>query len=269
MTKKSMYYSILTIAFLGLIVLAAGFSKALSVTTTTPQPAANAPGPQVKGESAKQSSLNPNSLPMLILGDSIAKGTGDEKGKGFTGYLTDSFKSDTPKEIRVTNAGIDGLESSGLLDQLQSQKLTKPIADSDLILISIGGNDLKSILTLNTLAQEDAFKTRQDNYLKNLKQTLKVLRTINPHATIIFLGLYNPYAKITAAEETALLNEWNFNSQQLIEGDGKAIFIPTYDLLKYNLDRYIAQDDLHPNSAGYQAISARISKSLEPIIRGL
>ncbi|OLN29083.1 hypothetical protein [Desulfosporosinus metallidurans] len=54
----------------------------------------------------------------------------------------------------------------------------------------------------------------------------------------------------------------------LIEDDGKGIFIPTYDLLKFNLGRYLAKDGLHPNSAGYQAHSNRISKSVEAIITG-
>jgi Lysophospholipase L1 and related esterases len=264
-----MWYSIITVAFVCLIVLATGFYEAIKVTmTANPQPAAKAPIPQNAAKATKQPAKNSNSFQVLILGDSIAKGTGDEKGKGFAGDLPDSFKSDTSKEVLVTDAGIDGLESQGLLAQLQNKRLDKPIADSDLILVSIGGNDIRNILSLNALAKEDAFKTRQDSYLNNLKQTLKDLRTVNPNSTIIFLGLYNPYEKITTPEDTSLLNEWNYNSQQLVESDGKATFIPTNDLMKYNLGRYIAKDGLHPNSAGYQALSNRISKSVEIIIMG-
>jgi len=264
-----MWYSILTIACVGFILLSIGFYQAISVTTKiTPQPSTHAEIPQTTPISTKLPSKNASSFKVLLLGDSVAKGTGDEKSKGFSSYLPENFKNNTAKDILVDNAGIDGLESLGLLEQLQSRRLDKTIADSDFILVSIGGNDVRSILTLNDLAKEDAYKTRQDSYLSNLKQTLNVLRTANPNSILIFIGLYNPYEKVTSPEDTRLLNTWNYNTQQLVEEDGKAIFIPTDDLLKFNLGRYIAKDGLHPDSAGYQALSERISKSVETIITG-
>lgn len=80
---------------------------------------------------------------VAILGDSIAKGTGGEKGKGLTGYIPNYFKNQTSKDIIVNNAGIPGLHVSGLLDQLQSGKLDTLTADSDYIVISIGENDVR------------------------------------------------------------------------------------------------------------------------------
>jgi len=267
--KKSMWYSILTLACVGFIVLSMGFYQAIMVTSkVTPQPSTKAETPQTTPNSTTLPSKNANTFKVLILGDSIAKGTGDEKSKGFSGYLPESFKNSTSKEILVDNAGIDGLESIGLLEQLHSKRLDKAITDSNMVLVSIGGNDIRSILSLNDLAKEDQFKVRQDSYLSNLKETMNVLRTANPNSIIIFLGLYNPYEKASSVEDIRLLNTWNYNTQQLVEEDGKGIFIPTSDLLKFNLGRYIAKDGLHPNSAGYQALSNRISKSVETIISG-
>lgn len=268
MLKKSMWYTIVGIAFAGFIVLAIGFYQSIIVTTLpSPQPSSETPITQ-NAENSTLSSKKPNSIQLLILGDSVAKGTGDEKSKGFTGYLPEYFKNYTSKDILVNNLGVDGLESMGLLEQFQSQKLTQPLLDSDIILISIGGNDVRSILTLNTLAKEDEFKVRMDSYLSNLKLIFQELRKNNPNSIVLFVGLYNPYEKLTSAEDAQLLNTWNYNTQQLVEGDGKAIFIPTHDLLKYNLGRYISQDGLHPNSAGYQALSSRICDSVETILTG-
>jgi lysophospholipase L1-like esterase len=267
--KKSMWYSILTFACVGFIVLAIGFYQAIIVTTmVSPQQAAKAATAQATPDSIKLAPKNANPFKVLILGDSIAKGTGDEKNKGFSGYLPEYFQNNTSKKIVVDNAGIDGLESLNLLEQLQSKRLEKLIFDSDMILVSIGGNDLKSILSLNTIVKEEQFITRQDSYLNNLKLTIKELRKTNPNSIIILLGLYNPYEQATSGDDLRLLNTWNSNTQQLVEEDGKGIFIPTYDLLKFNPGRYIAKDGLHPNSAGYQALSNRISKSVEPIIAG-
>lgn len=267
MLKKSMWYSILLISLVGLIALSIGFYQAIVVTTkVSPLPSTNEAVPQTTGDSIQLPAKNTTSFKVLILGDSVAKGTGDENNKGFSGYLPEYFKNNTPKEIIVDNAGIDGLLSIGLLEQLQSRRLEKLIVDSDLILVSIGGNDVRRLLTMDTLAKEDEFIVRMDNYLNNLKQTVKLLRSTNPNSIVIFLGLYNPYEKATSAEDARFLNTWNYNTQQLVEEDGKALFIPTYDLLKFNLGRYISPDGLHPNSAGYQAISIRISKSVEAII---
>ena len=48
------------------------------------------------------------------MGDSIAKGTGDEKGKGIGGYLVDLLKSQTPKDIKVDNVAVDGYKIDDL-----------------------------------------------------------------------------------------------------------------------------------------------------------
>lgn len=267
--KKSMWYSILAIACAGFILLASGFYKAIMVTTMdSPQSSSADPITQTP-EDSTHSSKSPNTIQLLILGDSVAKGTGDEKSKGFSSYLPENFKNNTSKEILVQNAGIDGLESIGLLEQLQSQRLEKVIINSDVIFISIGGNDIRRILSLNTLEKDDEFNVRLHSYQSNLKLIFKELRRTNPNSIIVFLGLYNPYERATSLEDARLLNTWNYNTQQLIEEDRNTLFIPTHDLLKYNLARYIAQDGLHPNSAGYQALSNRISKSVESFLTGL
>jgi len=68
-------------------------------------------------------------------------------------------------------------------------------------------------------------------------------------------------------EDTKLINTWNYDTQQLVDSDAKAVFIPTFDIFKLNLNRFIASDGLHPNSLGYQAISNRITKSIENVFR--
>ncbi|AFM41418.1 lysophospholipase L1-like esterase [Desulfosporosinus acidiphilus SJ4] len=269
MLKKTIWYSVFTIAIAGIVVLAGGFYQALKVTTeNSPFRPAKVAMTQTSGSPAKSELKNTNTLQLLILGDSIAKGTGDEKGKGFSADLPQAIKTDTSKDILVTDAGINGLESQGLLGQLQNGRLNKPVAGANFILLSIGGNDLRTILSLNPQAQEDEFKIKEDSYLSNLKQALRILRSSNPNAYIVFLGLYNPYEKTTTAEEVSLWQEWNYNTELLIESDHKAIYIPSDDLMKFNLGKYLAPDGLHPNSAGYLALSDRIRKSLESVIAG-
>ncbi len=269
MFKKRLSYAIIALSLVGVILLSIGFYQAMKVTMVPQrQQSALATLAQPEENSSQPVAKNANSLQVLILGDSIAKGTGDEKGLGFSGYLSQSFRNNTSKDIVVNNVGTDGLESLGLLTQLQNSNLDQVIAQSNIILISIGGNDLRRIISANDIGKEEAFKTKLDNYASNLKETLTILRNNNSHALIVVLGIYNPYEGTTNTEDNNLLNEWNYGTEQLITNRGKVVFIPTYDLMKYNLSKYLAPDGLHPNSAGYQALSNRISKSIESIIAG-
>lgn len=74
------------------------------------------------------------------------------------------------------------------------------------------------------------------------------------------LGLYNP-GSIDNTDE-GYLEAWNYNTQFILADDAKGLFIPTYSTFKSNLNRFIAEDKLHPNSMGYQNIAALISKSV-------
>lgn len=250
-----MAYTLLILACITIIVLGNRIFQANRVTTPKGSPSAS--------ELSRKLVEKASPLKVLILGDSIAKGTGDDQGKGFSGYLPDELKKSTSKDIIVKNEGIDGLTSKGLLEKLQSKRLNPAITDADIILVSIGGNDLLKSLPSNLLGQNDAFQGELAGYTDNLQQTLGLLRNVYPDSTIILLGLYNPYEILTSAENQHLLNEVNDQSRKIIESDGNAIFIPTYDLMKYNSARYISKDGLHPSALGYQAISQRISQALK------
>lgn len=255
MIRKIITYTLLILTCISLIVLGIRIFQTNRVTTPN--------GSQSASELAQKLSEKDSPLNVLILGDSIAKGTGDELGKGFSGYLSDELKKSTSKDIIVKNEGIDGLTSKGLLEQLQSNRLASSINDTDLILVSIGGNDLLKTIPSSLMGQESTFQKQFVSYTDNLKQSLKFLRTANPNSTIILLGLYNPYEILTPSEDQQLLDDLNDQIRQITESDGNAIFIPTYDLMKYNSALYISKDSLHPSSLGYQAISQRIVQTLE------
>jgi lysophospholipase L1-like esterase len=209
---------------------------------------------------------NKSSLRITVMGDSIAKGTGDEKGKGMSGYIPEYFRNQTSKDLRVENVGIDGLRSAGLLEQLQTGKLNPLVSDSDFIVISIGGNDVSRIAAVRRASRDDEFETILNDYLSNLKESLRLIRAKSPHAVILFIGLYDPSASKEGSENGNMLLTWNYRTEQLIDEDRSTVYVSTYDIFKLNLARYLAADNFHPNSAGYQAISGAISKSVETIL---
>jgi lysophospholipase L1-like esterase len=271
--NKSTWYFLLIIAFAGFVSLALGFMKSMQVSSSAEH--SSAVSNVIKTETISNKTENnttkitkdPNSIKMLIIGDSIAFGTGDEKSKGLSGYLVDYLKPQTTKKLSADNIGINGLRSNEFLEQLQSDNVKTKIATSDVLVISIGGNDLREMRSErnNTVNQND-FKSIEDNYLKNMQDSLTAIRKINSNAYVVFLGLYNPYEISTSsAEDLKYMNTWNSDTQKIFEGDDRIIIIPTYDIFKYNLNRFLAPDGLHPNSLGYQMISNRIAKSIESI----
>jgi lysophospholipase L1-like esterase len=267
--KKILWFSILLLSLTGIITLSAGFYQAL---TMTGQSSTVGAVPIVRNDAVENLGValpkKSNSVSLLIIGDSIANGTGDETGKGVSFYLPDYLKNQTPKEIVANTIGIDGLHTTGLLELVRGEKMKPAIAAADLLLISIGGNDLRQIRRLKDMERDDGFQKTFDSYTNGLTSILRTIRRTNRGALIIFIGLYYPSVQDTSPDDIRLLLAWNEGAQKIIEQEGRAIFIPTYDLFKLNVSKYVAFDALHPNSAGYQVIAYRIGKNIEGYLNG-
>lgn len=260
MFKNLKWKFILLLSILSTITLIIGFAAALSISSSPPKEIANT---DIQTEKPKSEELDSNYYNILVLGDSLAKGTGDERGLGFSGYFSDYWKTKSSKEIKINNLAINGDVSSGLLNVIQDSQTLSYIKSSDMIFISIGGNEIRKLKNTNVTSSTINIKDLEDTYLTNLKSIFKIIRTNNPSSMVIFIGLYNPFGKELTPENMGILNEWNYQSQQLVSLDSNALFIPTYDLFKYNTKNYLAADNFHPNSAGYEAISNRIVEALK------
>ena len=79
---------------------------------------------------------------VLALGDSLAKGTGDNEGKGFVKRAIEELSADGGKAELLGNMGINGLTTAGLQSKLQEDGVQYALRQANVILISIGGNDL-------------------------------------------------------------------------------------------------------------------------------
>ena len=258
MFKNLKWKLILLLSIVSTITLITGFSAALKVSSRPPKEIVN-----TEAEKSKSEELDQNYYNILVLGDSLAKGTGDEKGLGFSGYFSDYWKTKISKEIKINNLAINGDVSTGLFSIVQEPQTLTDIKGSDMIFISIGGNELSKLRNIDIISSTIKIKDIEDTYLTNLKSIFNVIRTNNPSAMVIFIGLYNPFGNELTSDKVSILNEWNFQSQQLVSLDSNALFIPTYDLFKYNTESYLAPDNFHPNSTGYEAISGRIVEALK------
>lgn len=266
MFKNLKWILILLVSIISTITLIIGFASALSISSAPPKEISNTESDantKTETQEPASSELDKNNYNILVLGDSLAKGTGDEKGLGFPGYFEGFWKTKTSKEIKISNLAINGDVSSGLLKVIQEPQTISYIKSSDMIFISIGGNEISKLKNMDIASSTTKIKDIENTYLNNLKLIFKVIRTNNSSSMVVFIGLYNPFGKDLTPDKVTILNEWNFQSQELISLDSNALFIPTYDLFKYNSGDYLAADNFHPNSTGYEAISSRISEALK------
>lgn len=245
---------------------------------------------------------------IVALGDSVTAGF--EPDMRENPQLTPYGYADRLKEqgwfhgrTELANYGILGLTSEGLAHYIAAVKegssitaegiqpgLADPrigsfvagiaearsdLSAADVIVMTIGGNDLKSVLTdyanLSKELLESKIQSLVSAYTANLKLVLKDLRSLNPQALIVLADQYQPVPKLAAAasyEElwkaagvfTAAVDDLVNESQA--DGPVKAAHVAAA-FKGYELSyTHIMEKDIHPNQFGYAEIARIFSEAI-------
>ena len=246
------------IAGLAALLFAAGF--VLALRGTLGEPVGGPPPPPASAglpvKAAGRSFL-------LVLGDSIARGTGDESGKGFASDVAEALKKRGP--LDTANIAVNGAESGDVLRDLDAENVRRLAASADWILVSVGANDLSHALPRVAAAASalEEVGAARESYASNLRQILSRLREANPRAPVYLVGLYNPFdgegqqARLAAS----VLLSWNTLLSETALSFPRVFVVPTFDLFYGRPDR-LAVDRYHPNGKGHQAIAERILQLL-------
>ncbi|MDQ0971966.1 lysophospholipase L1-like esterase [Neobacillus niacini] len=202
-------------------------------------------------------------LHIVAIGDSLTRGTGDETGKGYVGYLLDEIKEKSKQDVRLTNLGISGQESGQLKEQIQQTEVKRQLQSADMILVTMGGNDLfrggQGLLEFENADIEDIEK----KFLKNMNFIFQQIRASNSEANVFFIGLYNPFSELEQGKEmSAVVRHWNYQSAELSAAFPKIVFVPTFDLFELRVNDYLYTDKFHPNTKGYRLIAERVASLL-------
>ncbi|MDO3413053.1 GDSL-type esterase/lipase family protein [Saccharibacillus sp. CPCC 101409] len=222
----------------------------------------------------REPSKDDGSYRIAAIGDSLAKGTGDVTGQGFarrTAALLEP-QSDTEKNGKnvhfLNNLGINGMTTQQLLGELEEPGVQYVLKEANLILLSIGANDLfqggAALQTGTGAPAADSIERVLPEAESRLEQALDKLREINPSADIVYVGLYNPFGDIDALRETgnAGISKWNAAASALIAVRAGMTLTPTFDLFQRDTAAYLSFDHFHPNAAGYERIADRIVQGL-------
>lgn len=163
---------------------------------------------------------------IICFGDSLTYGTGAGKGMDYPSQLSRMISRP------IINAGVPGDTTARALKRLEPDVLSR---SPDLVLITLGGNDLK-----NGIAENIAFE--------NLRTMVEAIQ--NRGARVIIAGLEFPFRD----------RGFGRGYKQLADRTG-AILIP--NILEGILgNRELMSDPIHPNDAGYRIMAERFHKAL-------
>lgn len=258
-----------TVSLLCTALLLYGFGWALKDTwapsagLALPTPAAS----QAGGEWADKPEIR-----AVALGDSLTRGIGDATGKGYVSASLAQLAKSLGKPVKLSgNLAVSGLEAAGLSKQLDGKAMRDAVAEADLVLLTIGGNDLfrssqqegGSIAEGGGVDPELANK-RLPATQERLQAVFAKLRELNPSVRIAYIALYNPFYELEQLREpiAAILESWNGYAEQLAEADGGIVVVPTADLFRSQSALYLSSDHFHPNEAGYARIAIRVAQAL-------
>ncbi|HJQ39182.1 MAG TPA: GDSL-type esterase/lipase family protein [Thermoanaerobaculia bacterium] len=187
----------------------------------------------------------PASGQIVVLGDSLAHGAGDETGRGIAGVLG------------AVNLGVNGARTADMLRHLERDDVRAAVRRARWIVVSIGGNDLFGS-SLERIRSILAPRLTTELVVARVARVIAKIRGENPSAKIVLLGLFNPY------RETKI-GPWL--DEQVARWDGRIItrfaanravnVVRIADLIDER--RAISPiDHYHPSAAGYRAIAERI-----------
>jgi lysophospholipase L1-like esterase len=196
----------------------------------------------------------------VILGDSLARGAGDERGLGISGRLDAELRRRGIRARRTYNLGVNGARTNDLLRQLDSANVQRILSESNAIIVSIGGNDLWGGNDWRNVATGEA-EARMNEVLGRIAQVVAKIRAANPRARIFFIGLYNPFVSSPEGKQlTGLVNRWNARLLEEFGDDADFTLVATADLFSHH-DR-LSVDRFHPGGEGYELIARRIAEGV-------
>jgi lysophospholipase L1-like esterase len=235
-----------------------GFALALRGTIGEPL---GEPPPPPRDAAAALPGRPDGAMRILVLGDSLAKGTGDETGKGFAIHVLEAFRKTGPAEL--TNIGVNGMESPEVLALVGTPNVRTLAKAASVILVSAGGNDLSRSATRrgadSVAAVADSVAAARGRYVESLRKILETLREANPTAPIGVLGLYDPFGGEAGSGRlgASVILQWNTLAQETALSFPNVFVIPTFDLFYGRADR-LGADRYHPNAKAYAEIAARV-----------
>ncbi|NHM29306.1 SGNH/GDSL hydrolase family protein [Neobacillus terrae] len=210
----------------------------------------------------------PKPLTVVSAGDSLTEGIGGSSNKGgYLPYLKKRLENEKGiKGVHFYNYGVKGNRTTQLLKRLKTDEIRGNIKKADMVILTIGGNDIMKVVYDNlSNLQLSAFEKAKEKYITHLTQIVSFITQENPHASIVLIGLYNPFERWFAdnKELEKVVTEWNGAGQMVVSSFPNTTFVQIEDLFSNTKENLLFTDHFHPNDRGYQLIAERTFDQLE------
>jgi lysophospholipase L1-like esterase len=210
----------------------------------------------------------PKEIRIISAGDSLTEGVGDSTNTGgYLPYLRTLLEEEKGiKEVDFYNFGVKGNRTPQLLKRLQTEEMKETIATADLVILTIGGNDIMKVVRDNiSNLQLSVFNKEREVYINNLIEIMDSIIRVNPEAYIVLVGVYNPFSQWFSdiQELDKIVSDWNEASQRVVSNYSNAYFVGIEDLFINPPESLLHTDNFHPNDKGYELIAERLNETLE------
>jgi lysophospholipase L1-like esterase len=210
----------------------------------------------------------PKDLKVVSIGDSLTQGVGDStKSGGYIPYLQTQLESlKSIKNAEFTNYGVRGNRTDQLLKRLNKEEIKESIDEADLVIITIGGNDVMKTFKENiSNLTIKAFEGAMVDYEKRLHNIIQKIQSYNPDAGIVLIGIYNPFSTWFSdiKELNQIIVEWNTISRKVIGEYNQTEFVGVQNMFLNSEKNLLFEEDyFHPNDLGYKLMANRMFEIL-------
>ncbi|MBJ8104252.1 MULTISPECIES: SGNH/GDSL hydrolase family protein [Bacillus cereus group] len=202
-------------------------------------------------------------LQVVSLGDSLTRGVGDKEGIGYIGRMKEDLQKDYKQKVALTNLAVSGAKMPDLLKQIESSGAQYSIKQADVIVLTIGGNDL--FPGWESLGKIDLETYRPDTatFQNEAKKIIEEIRKLNTDSPIFWLGLYNPFEDVEDLKGSSnIVVDWNASLEKLAINNKNVYITPTFDLFQNRGKDLLYSDHFHPNEVGYTYMADRLVQNV-------
>ncbi|CDN39008.1 SGNH/GDSL hydrolase family protein [Bacillus thuringiensis] len=202
-------------------------------------------------------------LQIVSLGDSLTRGVGDKEGIGYVGRMKEDLQKDYKQKIALTNLAVSGAKMPDLLKQIESNGAQYSIKQADVIVLTIGGNDLFPGWESLGKIDLETYRPDTETFQNEAKKIIEEIRKLNTDSPIFWLGLYNPFEDVEDLKGSSnIVVDWNTSLEKLALNDKNVYITPTFDLFQNRGKDLLYSDHFHPNEVGYTYMAERLVQNV-------
>ncbi|MFC9417417.1 SGNH/GDSL hydrolase family protein [Bacillus mobilis] len=202
-------------------------------------------------------------LQIVSLGDSLTRGVGDKEGIGYIGRMKEDLQKDYKQKVALTNLAVSGAKMPDLLKQMESSGAQYSIKQADVIVLTIGGNDLFPGWESLGKIDLETYRPDTETFQNEAKKIIEEIRKLNTDSPIFWLGLYNPFEDVEDLKGSSnIVVDWNASLEKLALNNKNVYITPTFDLFQNRGKDLLYSDHFHPNEVGYTYMADRLVQNV-------